>query len=76
MSWKDYLAASFGAADRRFAGHPNERENARRMLLEAGIARVTFAEIEREARSLLMGCSTAHVEEQLARLRSAASYLD
>ena len=76
--WKTLLPACFGAVDCKFALHPYDRQNARELLVAAGRAGVTWKELEQAARQFLTDrqVSEAHLEEQIALMRDARSYLD
>lgn len=78
MSLQNLIAGSYGTADNKFAGHPNDCERARQSLVEAGNEQVGFEEFVQMHRDYLTtkGCSEAHIEEQLIRVQKLDTYFD
>ena len=65
-TWSEILPRCFGLVDGKFAGHPNERANARELRKQLVNANVERSEVEKSARAVLeqrKGC--ADIREQL-----------
>ncbi|MAD00840.1 MAG: hypothetical protein CMK76_13320 [Pseudomonadales bacterium] len=67
--WKRPLKQAFGIVDKRFAGHPSDKERAREARKLINSAGVSWEEIEEEIGRILQGCTAEHLQAQLAAAR-------
>jgi hypothetical protein len=74
-TWQVQVPGCFGSVDKIFANHPNDQARARNMLKDALDAGASMKDIETEARKHLGGCTPAHVDEQIERMRDLQNYL-
>ena len=65
--WKKLIYHSFGSIDKRFARHPTDRENARKMILAAYQGNVSGKIVEQELKIFMREekCSDKHIEEEI-----------
>jgi len=78
MSFKEKIPGCFGSADKKFAGHYNDVDRAKNMLIEALQETQSWKEFENAIREYLSKekCSTKHIDEQIERVRETRSYFN
>ena len=78
MSFKKMIAGCFGSADKIFAGHHNEVERAKDMLIEALQETDSWGEYENAIKSYLEkeDCTTEHINEQMKRVKNTEYYFN
>ena len=78
MSFKNKIPGCFGAADKIFAGHYNDTDRAKDMLIEALQETQSWEEFENSIRDYLQkeGCSQKHIDEQIERVKNLRSYFN
>lgn len=77
MNWKDKIPGSFGSVDKKFAGHALDSERAAELLEAANKADVGFKEYLTEIENWLksVGCSDAHIQEEMKKVKDISRYL-
>lgn len=71
MAWMDDLDTAFGAADRKFAIHPLDKQRAKDVIKDAKAVGATFDDIEKEIvwncykHVTAAGTLQAHIAEQV-----------
>lgn len=75
-NWKDQIPGAFGAVDKKFAGHPLDVQRARKLLVAALEAGVSYADYTSAIRQWLVvqRCSGAFVNAQMRRVRNVGYY--
>jgi hypothetical protein len=73
---KRLIASSYGSADRIFAGHPMDSNQASLAIIEANNEDVGLSEYLDLHRAFLEneGCSEDHIEEQLEAVKNLGKY--
>jgi hypothetical protein len=70
-TWKNSVAACFGAIDQKFASHPLDEKRAKAMIQEARKSGASTTEILAEIRNHLISKNARqeHIDEQMAYAR-------
>ena len=70
------IRSSYGAADREFAGHPNDRERAAQSIKAANDAEVGYEEFLQLHRDFLAGegRTQAHINTELEKVKDITRY--
>ena len=70
MSWEEKLHSCFGLADRRFALHPSDEEQAFEVLSELRKTHIGWGRVEEEIRRFLQGNKHLDVDAEVDRVRT------
>ena len=78
MSFKNKIPGCFGSTDKIFAGHSNDAERAKDMLIDALNETQSWSEVESAIRDYLVkeGCSQKHIDEQIKKARDTTRYFN
>lgn len=69
MDWKEKLSRCFGLSDRKFAGHPSDKQRAYELLGYLIQQNIGMSEVEAELRIILKDTHNLHEDEQIERVR-------
>lgn len=77
MPWQQQVPGIFGAQDLIFGGHPQERQRARQLLLDASGASASLKELLDEAEKYLKSkaAQPQHIADQLDRMKQLEHWL-
>lgn len=77
MDWKDKIPGSFGAVDKKFAGHALDCERAVELLEAANKADVGLKEYLTEIENWLKseGCRDNHIQREMKKVKDIGRYL-
>ena len=76
--WRQDMPSCFGKFDRRFCGHPIERQHARAMLKKAIDAGASYQDIISEAETFLksVGANQQHINTELDQVKRLECWFD
>lgn len=63
--WQKKLEGCFGVADKKFGRHAADEKRAKDLRKELDAQGVTWAEVEKEVRKILDGCTPEHIKEEI-----------